>query len=166
MSLNQDIDQSSAGNVAEIVCDVSDNPVAMFSAMVASRPLCGFRKRLQAEILKLVLRGKLWAPYCAVCCGKIVRLTMTNSCLHQFCFSCIHDWSRHRSVRCPLCAAVFTSLLFGIENHIEYKELYVPLRPDDPMLMANEGELGGTLEQFFFVGYVIQPSFDSHYIYI
>lgn len=104
------------------------------------------RQRLRAEVLEQVVRGNILAPYCAICFGNIVRRTLTGSCLHQFCYRCIH---RRVPKRCPLCNSVYNSLIHDIVNHLEYKETYVfPGDPHDPMLMSNE-TVGSALEEFF-----------------
>lgn len=33
-------------------------------------------------------------PNCAICLGKISSKCFTNSCMHQFCFSCLLEWSK------------------------------------------------------------------------
>jgi E3 ubiquitin-protein ligase Topors len=36
-------------------------------------------------------------PNCAICLGKSKNKCFTDSCLHQFCFNCLLEWSK---VRC------------------------------------------------------------------
>lgn len=33
---------------------------------------------------------------CAICLGKISSICFTDSCMHQFCFSCLLEWSKVR----------------------------------------------------------------------
>lgn len=33
-------------------------------------------------------------PNCAICLGKISSKCFTDSCMHQFCFSCLLEWSK------------------------------------------------------------------------
>lgn len=33
-------------------------------------------------------------PNCAICLGKINSKCFTDSCMHQFCFSCLLEWSK------------------------------------------------------------------------
>ena len=41
-------------------------------------------------------------PNCAICLGKSRNKSFTDSCLHQFCFTCLLEWSRvsSRSRQC------------------------------------------------------------------
>lgn len=33
-------------------------------------------------------------PNCAICLGKVSSKCFTDSCMHQFCFSCLLEWSK------------------------------------------------------------------------
>lgn len=33
-------------------------------------------------------------PNCSICLGRIKSKCFTNSCMHQFCFSCLLEWSK------------------------------------------------------------------------
>lgn len=35
-------------------------------------------------------------PNCAICLGKSQNKSFTDSCLHQFCFNCLLEWSKVR----------------------------------------------------------------------
>ena len=35
-------------------------------------------------------------PKCAICLGKCKNKSFTDSCLHQFCFKCLLEWSKVR----------------------------------------------------------------------
>lgn len=35
-------------------------------------------------------------PNCAICLGKCENKCFTDSCLHQFCFACLMEWSKVR----------------------------------------------------------------------
>ncbi|RLU15591.1 hypothetical protein DMN91_012585, partial [Ooceraea biroi] len=40
-------------------------------------------------------------PNCSICLGKLINTSFTDSCLHQFCFTCLLQWSKiRRSVPC------------------------------------------------------------------
>lgn len=33
-------------------------------------------------------------PNCSICLGRVKSKCFTNSCMHQFCFSCLLEWSK------------------------------------------------------------------------
>jgi hypothetical protein len=41
-------------------------------------------------------------PICPICLSRVQERAFTESCLHEFCFSCIEEWSRDHN-RCPVC---------------------------------------------------------------
>lgn len=40
-------------------------------------------------------------PNCSICLGRVKSKCFTDSCMHQFCFSCLLEWSK-------VCAVVLT----------------------------------------------------------
>lgn len=38
-------------------------------------------------------------PNCSICLGRVKSKCFTDSCMHQFCFSCLLEWSKVRSNR-------------------------------------------------------------------
>lgn len=80
--------------------------------------------RLRAQVLHDVLAQILWVPYCAICTGPVVQLTLTNSCLHQFCFDCIAQWTTI-TPECPLCRTVYQTVLCDIRTSAVYRELHI-----------------------------------------
>ena len=40
------------------------------------------------------IAGESPPPNCAICLGKCKNKCFTDSCLHQFCFDCLLQWSR------------------------------------------------------------------------
>lgn len=82
------------------------------------------RHRLRAQVLHDVLARILWVPYCAICTGPVVQLTLTNSCLHQFCFDCLAQWTTI-APECPLCRSEYQTVLCDIRTADEYRELQI-----------------------------------------
>lgn len=60
-------------------------------------------------------------PNCAICLGKVSSKCFTDSCMHQFCFSCLLEWSKV-SLRC------FFMFMF-IKFHLIYGFLTHRSRP-------------------------------------
>jgi hypothetical protein len=63
-------------------------------------------------------------PNCPVCLNRVQERAYTNSCLHEFCFPCIQEWSRNHN-RCPVCREFYANILYNIRSSTEYDELPV-----------------------------------------
>ena len=66
---------------------------------------------------------------CAICLGDLVNSCYTNSCMHQFCFACLLQWSKVKP-ECPLCKSLFQSIFHNIRNNDDYDEYSVPSPAD------------------------------------
>jgi len=66
---------------------------------------------------------------CPICLGEVENRSMTNSCLHKFCFTCLQEWSKVKA-ECPLCKGKFSSILYNIRSDSEYDSY--PLPPPSP----------------------------------
>ena len=71
---------------------------------------------------------------CVICLGEVVNNSFTNSCLHQFCFTCLRQWSEVKP-ECPLCKSAFQSIFYNIRSNDDYDE-YRIARPRVPTLSA------------------------------
>lgn len=40
-------------------------------------------------------------PNCAICLGTCTNKCFTDCCLHQFCFSCLLEWSKVNHIKTP-----------------------------------------------------------------
>ncbi|XP_067002019.2 E3 ubiquitin-protein ligase Topors [Anabrus simplex] len=67
-------------------------------------------------------------PNCAICLGKSENKSFTDSCLHQFCFSCLLEWSKVKA-ECPLCKQSFKSIIHNVRSNEDYDQYH--LRPVD-----------------------------------
>lgn len=77
---------------------------------------------------------------CAICLGKPQNKSFTDSCLHQFCFTCLLEWSKVKA-ECPLCKQSFKSIIHNVRSIEDYEQYY--LRPTetripDPLWPTNE----------------------------
>ena len=78
---------------------------------------------------------------CPICLGDIDNKSMTDTCLHKFCFTCLLEWSKVRAV-CPLCKGKFTAIIHNVRSDTEYDKYMLP-----PPLQQAEGQRAG-LEGF------------------
>lgn len=71
-------------------------------------------------------------PNCAICLGTCKNKSFTDSCLHQFCFSCLLTWSKVKA-ECPLCKQAFRSIIHNVRSNHQYEEyLVVQRQNEDP----------------------------------
>ncbi|CAG2055763.1 unnamed protein product [Timema podura] len=68
-------------------------------------------------------------PNCAICLGKLQNKSFTDSCLHQFCFTCLLEWSKVKA-ECPLCKQNFKSIIHNVRSIEDYDQYH--LRPAEP----------------------------------
>ncbi|XP_012276851.1 E3 ubiquitin-protein ligase Topors isoform X2 [Orussus abietinus] len=78
-------------------------------------------------------------PNCSICLGKLINTSFTDSCLHQFCFACLLQWSKIKA-ECPLCKQTFMSIIHNVRSEEDYDLYDVPR------------ELAATLDVNFDVG--------------
>lgn len=64
-------------------------------------------------------------PNCSICLGKLINKSFTDSCLHQFCFSCLLQWSKIKT-ECPLCKQTFKSIIHNVRSEEDYDQYHVP----------------------------------------
>ncbi|XP_066245871.1 uncharacterized protein [Euwallacea similis] len=60
-------------------------------------------------------------PNCAICLGGCTNKCFSNSCMHQFCFQCLLEWSKIKA-ECPLCKQSFKSIIHNVKSNEEYDE--------------------------------------------
>ncbi|KAK5647467.1 hypothetical protein RI129_002359 [Pyrocoelia pectoralis] len=60
-------------------------------------------------------------PKCAICLGTCSNKCFSDSCRHQFCFTCLLEWSKVKA-ECPLCKQPFKSIIYNIKSNDEYDE--------------------------------------------
>lgn len=75
-------------------------------------------------------------PKCAICLGTCTNKCFSDSCRHQFCFTCLLEWSKVKA-ECPLCKQPFKSIIYNIKSNDEYDEHIINNEP----LPGNRGFL-------------------------
>nr|CAI5847428.1 unnamed protein product [Callosobruchus analis] len=69
-------------------------------------------------------------PNCAICLGSFSNKCFSDSCMHQFCFKCLLEWSKIKA-ECPLCKQPFKRIIHNVKSNDEYDEHVVEItRPD------------------------------------
>ncbi|CAG9762385.1 unnamed protein product [Ceutorhynchus assimilis] len=69
-------------------------------------------------------------PNCAICLGGCTNKCFSDSCLHQFCFQCLLEWSKIKA-ECPLCKQPFKSILHNVISSEDYDEHVVEIPRND-----------------------------------
>ena len=65
-------------------------------------------------------------PNCSICLGKLINTSFTDSCLHQFCFTCLLQWSKIKT-ECPLCKQTFKSIIHNVRSEEDYDQYNVQI---------------------------------------
>lgn len=63
-------------------------------------------------------------PNCSICLGKMENKSFTNSCFHQFCFTCLLEWSKVKP-ECPLCKQPFKSIVHNVRSMEDYDQYHL-----------------------------------------
>ncbi|XP_055917437.1 E3 ubiquitin-protein ligase Topors-like [Eupeodes corollae] len=63
-------------------------------------------------------------PNCAICLGKCRNKCFTDSCMHQFCFKCLLEWSKVKP-ECPLCKQTFKAIIHNVKSIDQFEEYLV-----------------------------------------
>ncbi|XP_035441592.1 E3 ubiquitin-protein ligase Topors isoform X1 [Spodoptera frugiperda] len=71
-------------------------------------------------------------PNCAICLGTCKNKSFTDSCLHQFCFTCLLTWSKVKA-ECPLCKQAFRSIIHNVRSNHQYEEYLVVQRENEEL---------------------------------
>ena len=62
---------------------------------------------------------------CIICCSEIRELANPDGCNHDFCRSCLIEWSQ-RSAKCPICKTLYNNIFVyenGIKKQISLNEI-------------------------------------------
>ncbi|XP_056634328.1 E3 ubiquitin-protein ligase Topors-like [Diorhabda sublineata] len=78
-------------------------------------------------------------PNCAICLGAFSNKCFSDSCMHQFCFKCLLEWSKIKP-ECPLCKQPFTRIIHNFKSHEEYDEHVVEIRPPEEVHIIDNEE--------------------------
>ena len=67
---------------------------------------------------------------CPICLSDIDNKSMTDTCLHKFCFTCLLEWSKVRAV-CPLCKGKFSAIIHNVRGDDDYDKYELPPQPQN-----------------------------------
>ncbi|XP_016975394.1 E3 ubiquitin-protein ligase Topors [Drosophila rhopaloa] len=70
-------------------------------------------------------------PNCAICLSRCRRKCFTDSCMHQFCFKCLCEWSKIKP-ECPLCKQPFKTIIHNVRTLDDYDRY--PVQSTSPVL--------------------------------
>jgi hypothetical protein len=62
---------------------------------------------------------------CIICCSEIRELANPDGCNHDFCRSCLIEWSQ-RSAKCPICKTLYNNIFIyenGIKKQLSLNEI-------------------------------------------
>ncbi|KAK2722212.1 hypothetical protein QYM36_002687 [Artemia franciscana] len=62
---------------------------------------------------------------CPICLGTPENKSFSDTCFHEFCFTCLLEWSKIKS-ECPLCKQPFTRIIHSVRSMDQYEEYQVP----------------------------------------
>lgn len=95
-------------------------------------------------------------PNCAICLGSCTNKCFSDSCMHQFCFKCLLEWSKVNimiqssggyiylltifqiKAECPLCKQPFRSIIHNVKSNDEYDEHVVETIPTEELHIVDE----------------------------
>ncbi|EDV55161.2 uncharacterized protein Dere_GG21938 [Drosophila erecta] len=69
-------------------------------------------------------------PNCAICLSRCRRKCFTDSCMHQFCFKCLCEWSKIKP-ECPLCKQPFRTIIHNVRTLDDYDRY--PVQTSSPV---------------------------------
>ncbi|XP_044745717.1 E3 ubiquitin-protein ligase Topors-like [Coccinella septempunctata] len=75
-------------------------------------------------------------PNCAICLGSCSNKCFSDTCMHQFCFNCLLQWSKIKA-ECPLCKQPFKSIIHNVKSNEEYEE-HIVEQPRPVHILDNE----------------------------
>ncbi|XP_058981977.1 E3 ubiquitin-protein ligase Topors-like isoform X1 [Musca domestica] len=90
-------------------------------------------------------------PNCAICLGRCKNKCFTDSCMHQFCFKCLCEWSKVKP-ECPLCKQTFKSIIHNVKSEHQFEEYHV----QPPTVQIAQSQFDMDLAQMRIFGVVSQ----------
>ena len=85
---------------------------------------------------------------CPICLSDIDNKSMTDTCLHKFCFTCLLEWSKVRAV-CPLCKGKFSAIIHNVRSDSDYDKYDLPPAPANNHTDADRAGLEGLSDYLF-----------------
>ena len=71
---------------------------------------------------------------CPICLAVVSNRSLTDTCLHEYCFECLKEWSVNHN-RCPVCRSIYRYIVFNILSEEVFERL-----PVEEQLDRNEDE--------------------------
>ncbi|XP_054161630.1 E3 ubiquitin-protein ligase COP1-like [Oppia nitens] len=65
------------------------------------------------------------AKNCPICLVLVSNRSLTDTCLHEFCYECLHEWSANKN-RCPVCRQIYHNIIHNIKSGNQYDSEVVP----------------------------------------
>ncbi|KAL1137710.1 hypothetical protein AAG570_009406 [Ranatra chinensis] len=80
---------------------------------------------------------------CSICLEELRNKSFTDTCIHQFCFSCLLQWSKIKA-ECPLCKQKFQNIYYNIKPsglcdvmEINASPVMAPVPDVEPTVLIN-----------------------------
>ncbi|XP_076829891.1 topoisomerase I binding, arginine/serine-rich a [Brachyhypopomus gauderio] len=86
------------------------------------------KKSSSTPVSKVISKEASPDSKCPICLDQFKNISYVDTCLHRFCFRCIHEWSKNKA-ECPLCKQPFNSIYHSIKAEDDFKQFN--LRPTD-----------------------------------
>ena len=52
---------------------------------------------------------------CSICLKNCKRLSRPESCMHNFCYSCLKKWKKYKAI-CPYCRKPFKKIIYNYKG--------------------------------------------------
>ena len=68
-----------------------------------------------------IIPDEIGNPDCPICLSRVEDRAYTNTCLHEYCYPCIREWSQSNN-RCPVCRKVYRTIVHNIRSNQDYDQ--------------------------------------------
>lgn len=109
-----------------------------------NKPFKKLRKNIDNKEMELPLDTE-----CIICCGIIKELAYPDECDHNFCKTCLIEWSQ-RSGKCPMCKKNYNSINFyenGNKKQMSLNEIRKNEKQERNINSDNDEDLGENIEK-------------------
>ncbi|XP_054160095.1 uncharacterized protein LOC128958303 [Oppia nitens] len=67
---------------------------------------------------------------CPICLTQVFNRSLADTCLHEFCYECLHEWSADHN-RCPVCRQSYRNIIHNVVSANKYDSEPVPKTVDE-----------------------------------
>ncbi|XP_054159971.1 uncharacterized protein LOC128958182 [Oppia nitens] len=67
---------------------------------------------------------------CPICLTQVSNRSLADTCLHEFCYECLHEWSTDHN-RCPVCRQNYRNIIHNVVSADKYDSEPVPETVDE-----------------------------------